>query len=352
MQTIETRVDSDVARYYVESYLAGERTDTRLDRRIDRAYQNTHGNPPDREELKRLSEEFSVDFAALYLADSIVQSPLNRRFRSTFDDAYHYALEAKPEELRLPAGFANYEVLVVPIYLYERLPGSGADLAAPRRALKTAGLACYFVETDDDAAVETNADLVAAAIRERSRSGRRLIIISASKSGSEVALALTKLGPAETRHVAAWINAVGVLKGTPLVGSRLFRELEFLVGEMDVAGKESLTIGRSRQRFDSFRVSEHVLVVNYLGVPLTGSISFWARRGFSTLRKYGPNDGVSLLADSIFPKGITLADLGNDHFMRGKPLDVTTLALTITVIRWLENPEGQLVQSQGRKSSP
>ena len=39
--------------------------------------------------------------------------------------------------------------------------------------------------------METNADLVAAAIRDRMQSGRRLIVISASKSGPEVALALT-----------------------------------------------------------------------------------------------------------------------------------------------------------------
>ena len=114
--------------------------------------------------------------------------------------------------MKLPAAAADYEVLVVPIYLYKRLPGAGADLAAPRAALQKLGLTCHFVETQDDGAVETNADLVAGANRARAQSGRRLIILSASKSGSEVALALTKLGPAETRHVAAWINTAGCFR--------------------------------------------------------------------------------------------------------------------------------------------
>jgi hypothetical protein len=61
-----------------------------------------------------------------------------------------------------------------------------------------------------------------AAIRARAQSGRRLIIISAIKSSAEVALALTKLGPSETGHVAAWINAVGALQGTPLDRRRRF----------------------------------------------------------------------------------------------------------------------------------
>jgi hypothetical protein len=283
------------------------------------------------------------------LADQIVHVPMNRRFRIAFDDAYNYTRNAFPHSrVKLPAVAADYEVLVVPIYLYKRLLGAGADLAAPRAALQKVGLTCHFVETQDDGAIEANANLVAAAIRGRAQSGRRLIIISASKSSPEVALALTRLGPAETRHVAAWINTAGVLQGTPLVGEPLFQELEFLVGELDVAGKESLTTVRGRQRFDSLRVPEHVLVVNYLGIPLTGSISFWARRGFSSLRKHGPNDGVSLLSDMIFPGGVTLADLGNDHFMRGKPIDIITVALALTVIRWLEHPDSELVQGPGK----
>jgi hypothetical protein len=30
--------------------------------------------------------------------------------------------------------------------------------------------------------------------------------------------------------------------------------------------------------------------------------------------------------------------------MRGKPVDIATVALAITVIRWLENPDGERVQ--------
>ena len=126
------------------------------------------------------------------------------------------------------------------------------------------GFICHFVETQDDGAVEANADLVAAAIRARAQSGRRLIILSASKSGPEVALALTKLRPAETRHVAAWINARGALQGTPLVDERLFPDLEFLMGKVDAAGTESMTTARSRQRFDTFRIPEHVLSLTTL----------------------------------------------------------------------------------------
>src|SRR6266536_347527 len=344
-QTIETRVDSEAARYYLGSYLAGERSDAALDERIDRVYQSTNGSLPDRNELKQLSDDFSVDFAALYFADQIARIPVNRRFRIAFEQAYDYALIAFPEgRVRLPA---DYEVLVVPTYLYKRLFAVGADMAVPRAALKEVGLTSHFVETQDDGAVEANAELVAAAIRARAQSGRRLIVLSASKSGPEVALALTKLGPAETRHVAAWINVMGALQGTPLVDERLFPDLELLMGKVDNAGMDSLTTAHSQQRFNSFHIPEHVFVVNYFGIPVIGSVSFLARTSFFPLRKYGPNDGTVLLPDMIFPGGVTLTELGSDHFMRGRRLDITTVALALTVIRWLEHPDGELVQGPG-----
>jgi len=339
-QAIETRVDSEVARYYLASYRAGKRSDASLDAQIDRVYQGADGDLPDRSELKRLSDEFSSDFAALYLADQIAREPLNRRFRSAFDEAYDYTRKAlRGGRLTLPEAAADFEVLLVPTYLYKSFTFTGADFAAPRAALERVGFTCHFVETDEVGAVEANANLVMAAIRTRAQSGRRLIVVSASKSGPEVALALTRLGPAETGHVAAWINTVGALQGSPMADERLGPEIDLILGQGDASGRESMTTARSRQRFKSFRIPEHVLVVNYFGIPVSGSISFWARRGFFPLRKHGPNDGVLLLSDMIFPGAPTLAELGRDHFLLNDHLDITAVALAITVIRWLENPD-------------
>ena len=83
-----------------------------------------------------------------------------------------------------------------------------------------------------------------AAIQAHSQSGHRLIVVSASKSGPEVALALTKLGPAGTRHIAAWVNIVGALQGTPLADTRALPEIENKLGQVNLAGVDSLTTKR------------------------------------------------------------------------------------------------------------
>jgi len=335
---IETRVDSEVARYYLANYLAGKHNDPLLDTRIDRVYQQANGSLPNREDLKKLSDDFSVDFAALYLADQIARVPANAWFNSAFRQAYEYTREVFPEGQMQVPGAADYDVLFVPSYLYKRFTFfTGADMAVPRAALEKVGFPCYFVETIDDGPIESNAEITMAAIRARATSGRRLIVVSASKSGAEVALALTRLGHANTRHVAAWINAVGALQGTPTVDDHLLPDLEFLVGKIDPAGGESMATGRSRQRFNSFNIPRTVLVVNYFGIPTIGDISFLARNVYSALRKYGPNDGVVLLGDMIFPGGLTLARLGTEHIHIDDHMDIATVALAMTVIEWLQN---------------
>ena len=173
------------------------------------------------------------------LADQIARAPVNHRFRSAFNQAYDYTRKGLSEgRVRLPAAAADYEVLFVPTYLYKRFTFTGADFAAPRAALEKVGFTCHFVETDEIGAVEANADLVVAAIRARAQSGRRLIVVSASKSGPEVALALTRLGQAETRHVAAWINTVGAFRAARWQMNAFGRKLTLILGKMDPrAGK-------------------------------------------------------------------------------------------------------------------
>jgi hypothetical protein len=86
-------------------------------------------------------------------------------------------------------------------------------------------------------------------------------------------------------------------------------------------------------------VPEDVLVVNYIGVPVTGSVSSLGGRGFYYMKKFGPNDGITLLPDALFPGGVTVVELGRDHFLLDAEIGATTVALVTTVIDWLEDRE-------------
>jgi hypothetical protein len=91
-------------------------------------------------------------------------------------------------------------------------------------------------------------------------------------------------------------------------------------------------------------VPPHVLVVNYIGVPLADSVSWLGRSGYTQLRAHGPNDGLSLLPDLIYPGAATLAELGRDHFLVDDQTDGATIALALTIVQYLDQ--------RGRDSPP
>ena len=63
---IATTVDSPVAKYYLEDYLAGRRTRPALDKALEQAFTALPAKPT-RAAYRRLSERFSVDLATLHL---------------------------------------------------------------------------------------------------------------------------------------------------------------------------------------------------------------------------------------------------------------------------------------------
>lgn len=344
-QWLDARVDSEIARYYLADYLTGRRGQQKLDDRIDALYNGTATNLPDRQMLKTVRDEFSADFAALYFADRIDGRELNREFRSELSRAKQSVSDRlRTGKLDLARELNRYEFLFVPGYLYQRHKMTGADLAAPRAALKRAGIDSRFVATVEDGPIEANAELVATAIRSSAPTGKKLIVVSVSKSGAEVALALTRLGARDAEHVAAWLNIAGTVQGTPLADDELLH-IEELVGRIDVAGVESLTAALSRSRFAQFAVPAHILIVNYLGIPVSGSVSMLARSGFRQLRAHGPNDGVALLSDLVMPGSATLFELGRDHFLIDEELDTTTVALALSLARWVESDGARRVRA-------
>ncbi len=83
------------------------------------------------------------------------------------------------------------------------------------------GIRAERIDIDENAPVEHNARAIADEIQDRRATGRRYIVVSASKSGPEVGLALAMLSAEEAAHVAAWVNIAGVLGGSPLVDNAL-----------------------------------------------------------------------------------------------------------------------------------
>jgi hypothetical protein len=101
-------------------------------------------------------------------------------------------------------------------------------------------------------------------------------------------------------------------------------------------GLRSLVTARRRARLAAVEVPEHVLVVNYVPLPLSGDVTGPARSGYEAMRLLGPNDGIALTTDEILPGGATIVEAGLDHFMAAPDIDRRTAALITVLVGELE----------------
>ena len=206
------------------------------------------------------------------------------------------------------------------------------------------GIENHLVEISPHGSVEENADYISKELMEYSQTGKNIIISGPSSAGPAIHLSLgEKLPRDQLQFVKAWINLGGLLQGTHLIEylytwprSWVLRLYMWMRGWEDEE-LLSMAVEPSRRRFEKLSVGKDVLIINYLGFPLSGQLSLYARDKYPLLAPEGPNDGLTLLADAIVPDSLTIVSLGSDHFLAEDPrMDEKTVALAKTVIFYLE----------------
>lgn len=289
-----------------------------------------------RETLAALGRAKDLDHAAAFFADAVERLPRNRAFRARFDAAL-----AGP--LAPPAGQARYLFVFVPGWLYRTNTDSGADFARPRRVLAVRGYAVQLAEIDENGTVEANGDALAAELERLAGDGhRRLILVSTSKAGPETQLALDRLEHAgKAGHVAAWVNIGGLLNGTPLADHwdtwprSWLAALGFAFMGHGTESIGSMTTSARRPRFPELRLPAELLVVTYIGAPRAADVTPGAQGDYAIIAPYGPNDGMTLLADALVPQGVTLVERGLDHYFATPDIDRRIAALAQALVEAL-----------------
>lgn len=346
--SIETMVDSELARYFLERRAPGAAVRPDLDATIERARAEARG-PNSAVALARIARDASPDFGALVLAEALLEDDRSAALRRLYGEELHGGARGGPAAVDA----SRFTLLFAPGWLYRSHPETGAGFERQLALATEAGIDADRIDTDENATVEHNAHVIAEDLRGRAANGRRYVVVSASKSGPEVALALAMLSPEEGRHVAAWVNVAGVLGGSPLVDGALVAPRCWAAlalfgwrrGGLD--GMRSMSTRLRRAALSELRVPEHVLIVNHLPLPLSGDVSRRARGGYEGMRSLGPNDGLALTLDEIFPGAATLVELGLDHYMSASDIDRRTVALTRAVLRLVAERDAEGERDDG-----
>lgn len=294
--------------------------------------------PALRDALAALARTTSVDAAADVFVQAIEAVPRNRAFRARFDATRASGLTPLPERSR-----ARWLFVLVPGWLYVTDPETGADLARVQSVLRSLGLATRLVALEENATIEANAEFLAREIEQLEADGRRLVLASTSKGGPETHLALDRLRQAgRADHVAAWINIGGLLNGTAVADHwstwprSWLAAAGFALRGHGTASIRSMTTSARRPPFAAASLPPHLLVVNYLGVPMSSDVHSGVRDRYELLAEHGPNDGLTLLADAIVPQGVTLVARGFDHFLADPDQDRVIAAMAKAVLETLD----------------
>jgi hypothetical protein len=275
--------------------------------------------------LRRIAAAEGIDFATTLLHDRITHSPEHGPFIAQLD-----SLPVEGDECaRLPA-----TVVIVPGAFYIEFPHTGADGSLLRQEAARFGCPSELVPLTSFGSLERNVRILLDWLA--GRPDEAIILVSLSKGGAEVKLALAHPGAAWAfRNVVAWINLSGLLQGTPLVSWLLasrwrrawFRFLFWFRG-YDFATIPELARGPGTPLDGALAPPPHTKVIHIVGFPLQGHLSNGlARRCFRRVQDLGPNDGAGIvLADVCRWPGLVYPVWGADHYLRPGGRDLRSLA--------------------------
>lgn len=334
---ISTTVDSALAKDYLAALSSHRADGGNTVERTAGIEARFGGRPLDSRTLSDLSEATSPDFATIYFINRCLSDHINESFQAGYSKELQ-RVESLIHQRSWPrtvrTSLRGYKMLFIPGFHYLSDPTSGADFLNQRTLMRELGLDVQLAATEEDGTIEENAEIIARIVRAESKNHSKLILVSTSKGGPETALALGKiLRPGETISVRAWISVGGLIRGT-LLADRVMTwpkswivRIIFSFEKIDFRSLPGLTARASRARMNSIRLPQNILAVQYVAAPLSGNIADDVKARYSYLRKFGPNDGLTLLADELLPGGVTVIEPELDHFYRDPEINLKSLAI-------------------------
>ena len=265
--------------------------------------------------VQQLAASEGIDFVTALLYHRLRNSDEHGRFIRAVE-----SMPDTPEARRL---LRETTVAIVPGAFYAEHPETGADGRFVREEATRLGCRTTFVPLLSFGPLRENAQRLLDWLDRQP--AQPIVLVSLSKGGAEVRLALEDRSAAvRFKHVAAWINLSGVVRGTAVVDWLVRHRLHALGVRLLFAwhgySYSALhELRRSREMLHGdFQLPAELLAIHVYGFPLLRHLSRpIARRGHRRLAPLGPNDGgLSLLADLVGLPGRIYPVWGADHYLQ------------------------------------
>lgn len=183
------------------------------------------------------------------------------------------------------------------------------------------GISSEIVPINHVGTVEENANLICSYLKAQSPS-HKIIFASPSKGSSDIKRSIQICGQEEYyKKVIGWFSISGILKGSYIIQqiedswkNYLEARTYFFLKGYNWKSLLSLKAGKGNVLDEDFSLPKHITAVSLVGVPLYRHVTQRAKPFFLSLVPYGPNDGFTLLFDSIIPDSYIYPAWRNDHY--------------------------------------
>ena len=289
-------------------------------------------------ELTNITKTYNIDLASYYFLQLHYNKPINK---SAFE-SYQFYFNAlnnnrSIEELHK---LKEYFVAFVPGFAWKEDVTTGADFDRQRRLLKSLEIEHCLIETDEWGLADTNAKFIANQLVHLNKKNQKIILVSASKGGLETSIALGKYVNHESiNHLKYWISVGGILQGSPLADAYLngykywFAKFMLWWKKKDRDFLKDISHDLRKETFKNLRFPKNVQRIHFVGIPESNAIGERIKKRYlSMVKNYGPNDGLTPLAEELTEGGIVIPEIGLDHYFQHPKIDQKTLALALMAI--------------------
>ena len=288
--------------------------------------------------LTEITKKYSVDVATFYFLQKSYHNKNNKEAQDLYSTYFeNQSSNSNKKELEK---LKEYIVVFVPGLAYKQDTTTGADFARQRRLLTSNGISNEMIEIGEWDLADDNAKLIANRLKVLSEQNEKIILVSASKGGLETAIALGKiLRPEETKSIKSWINVGGILRGSPIADNYLtfpkcwFAEIMLWSKGKKINVVQDMSYKSRKESFEQLQFPENIKIINFVGAPLATKIGKEIKSRYCSMIKFGPNDGLTPLVDETIENGITVSEIGLDHYFRDDNIDKKTLALALVAVK-------------------
>ena len=321
---METRVDHE---------LAGLMLSFPNDMRVQHLFQTYQDNVLNTETLAELTNAYSLDVATLYFLQRAYRTAQNKKAQ---DDYIHYFKMQQANSKPDLALLESHYVVFIPGLAYKEDTTTGANFARQQRLLTSLGISNELIEIDEWGLADENAQFISDRLKALSQQYNKIMVVSASKGGLETAITLGKmLTPAETQSIKSWVSVGGILRGSPIADHYLtapkcwFAEFMLWTKKKKIDVVRDMSYQSRAKEFSKLEFPPHLKIIHFVGAPLSTQLDKKIKGRYCSMKSFGPNDGLTPLADQLTENGIIISEIGLDHYFRDIHIDQKTLALAL-----------------------